>query len=101
MRPAGEKAKSSFCFVDALAARAILPRVLMLCVPDEPVRVSGVYEALHFGHRPPHQVFLWQHEIFPRCRQCERNVIFKLVRVAIHSACDHVSADEDFRVASL
>ena len=70
---------------------------LMLCVPDEHVRITGVYEALHFGHRPPHEVFLWQHEIFPRCRQCERNVIFKLVRAAIHPVCDHVSADEDFR----
>lgn len=68
----------------------------MLCVPDEHVRTTGVYEVLHFGHRSPHEVFLWQHEIFPRCRQCERNVIFKLVRAAIHPTCDHVSADKDF-----
>ena len=38
---------------------------LMPCVPDEHVRTTGVYEVLHFGHRPPHEVFLWQHEIFP------------------------------------
>ncbi len=37
--------------MDALTARAILPSVLMLCVPDDPVRVTGVYEALPL--RPP------------------------------------------------
>lgn len=68
----------------------------MLCVPGENVRISGVYDVLHFGHRPPHQVFLWQAEIFPRCRHCGANVIFKLIRGAIHPVCDHISADEDF-----
>jgi hypothetical protein len=68
----------------------------MLCVAGEHVRITGVYEALHFGHRPPHEIFLWQHEIFPRCRQCGGNVIFKLVRGALQPICDHLSADEDF-----
>jgi hypothetical protein len=68
----------------------------MLCVPGETVRITGVYDVLHFGHRPPHQVFLWQNEIFPRCRQCESNVIFKFVRGAIHPICDHISTDQDF-----
>ncbi len=68
----------------------------MLCVPGENVRVAGVYDVLHFGHRPPHQVFLWQNEIFPRCGHCGSNVIFKFVRGAIHPVCDHISADQDF-----
>lgn len=68
----------------------------MLCVPGETVRISGVYDVLHFGHRPPHQVFLWQDEIFPRCRQCGANVIFKLLRGTIRPECDHISTDEDF-----
>jgi hypothetical protein len=68
----------------------------MLCVPGEHVRITGIYDALHFGHRPPHQVFLFQYELFPRCRQCGGNVIFKLVRGTIHPVCDHISADEDF-----
>jgi hypothetical protein len=79
-----------------IAVEEIVSQVPMLCVPDEHVRVAGVYEALHFGHRPPHQVFLFQHEIFPRCRQCGSNVIFKLVRAAIRPTCDHISADKDF-----
>jgi hypothetical protein len=54
----------------------------MLSLPGETVRITGVYDFLHFGHRPPHQVFLWQHEMFPRCRQCGSNVIFKLLRRA-------------------
>ncbi len=68
----------------------------MLCVPGETVRIAGVYDVLHFGHRPPHEVFLWQDEIFPRCRQCGGNVIFKLLRGAIRPVCNHISADEDF-----
>lgn len=68
----------------------------MLCVPGENVRIAGIYEVLHFGHRPPHQVFLWQNEFFPRCRHCGSNVIFKLVRAAIHPVCDHIRADQDF-----
>lgn len=56
---------------------------------------TGVYDALHFGHRPPHEIFLWQHEIFP-CRQCGSNVIFKLARGTMQPTCDHISADEDF-----
>jgi hypothetical protein len=74
----------------------VCSRHVMLGVPEEHVRITGIYDALHFGHRPPHEVFLWQHEIFPRCRQCESNVIFKLVRGTIQPTRDHVSADEDF-----
>lgn len=68
----------------------------MLCVPGENVRITGVYDVLHFGHRPPHQIHLFQHEVFPKCRHCGSNVIFKLVRGTIQPECDHISTDEDF-----
>lgn len=55
----------------------------MLCVPSEPVRITGVYEALHFGHRRPHEVFLSQHEIFPRCRQWGSNIIVGRILTAL------------------
>jgi len=32
----------------------------------------------------------------PRCRQCGRNVLFKLVRRASEPTCDHITADQDF-----
>jgi hypothetical protein len=68
----------------------------MLNTPGERVFITGAYEVMHLGHRPPHKVWLFANEEFPRCRQCRGNVIFKFVRRATEPTCDHISADEDF-----
>jgi hypothetical protein len=68
----------------------------MLYAPGEHVCITGVYEVMHQGHRPPHQVWLWADEKFPRCLHCKGGVIFKFVRRAKEPICNHASTDEDF-----
>lgn len=68
----------------------------MLYSPGELVCITGAYEVLHMGHRPPHQVWLFANEKFPRCRECRGNVIFKFLRRGTEPTCDHASTDEDF-----
>jgi len=68
----------------------------MLNSPGEHVCISGVYEVMHSGHRPPHEVWLWAEEKFPHCNQCGGNVIFKFVRRATERCCDHIGSDQDF-----
>ena len=68
----------------------------MFYSPGESVLITGAYDAMHADHRPPHQVWLFAHEQFPRCKECGKGVIFKLVRRATAPTCDHASTDEDF-----
>lgn len=68
----------------------------MLYSPGEDVLITGAYNAMHTGHRAPHEVWLCAHEKFPRCRQCKDAVIFKFVRRATQPTCDHASKDADF-----
>ncbi len=68
----------------------------MLFVPGERVRITGVYEVLHQGHRAPHQGFLSEGDRFPDCQRCGGNVIFRLVRPVKELTCNHVNADEGF-----
>lgn len=68
----------------------------MLYSPGQHVCITGVYEVMHFGHRPPHDVWLWAEEKFPYCRRCGGNLIFKFIRRAMEPTCDHISADKDF-----
>ena len=68
----------------------------LLYLPGERVRVTGVYEILHSGHRASHGALLWEDDSFPPCRRCGRNVIFRLVNPAKEPIGEHVSADRDF-----
>ena len=60
--------------------------------PGDTAPVSGIYEVVHDGHRPPHTAILLKDEIFPACRTCKDGVRFTLGRHA-----DHVSGDNDLR----
>lgn len=68
----------------------------MIYIPGDCVCITGAYEALHSGHRPPHQVWLRAEEKFPHCRHCGSNVLFKFACRATEPTCDHISADQDF-----
>jgi hypothetical protein len=47
--------------------------------PGNPVPDTGVYSAVHDGHRVTHQVTLRKGEIFPLCTRCADRVRFELV----------------------
>jgi hypothetical protein len=70
----------------------------MIYIPGHHVCITGIYDVLHSGHRPPHQVWLRVEEKFPRCRQCGSKVSFKFVRRVSEPTCDHIIADPDFLV---
>jgi hypothetical protein len=70
-------------------------RRAMIYIPGNYVCITGAYEVVHSKHRPPHQVWLFANEKFPRCRQCSGNVLFKFVGRASEPTCDHISADQD------
>jgi hypothetical protein len=58
--------------------------------------MSGVYEAVHRGHREPHQVLIIRGEELPACRVCRGHVRFCLI-----SAIDHLTHDWDLTGPSL
>lgn len=60
------------------------------------VRVSGVYEIVHQGHRAPHQGFLCKGDRLPNCQRCGDNAIFRLIHPTKEPNCEHISADGDF-----
>lgn len=68
----------------------------LLYLPGERVKVSGIYEILHSGHRASHEAFLCEDDSFPLCQRCGNNVIFRLVNPAKAPVREHVSADSDF-----
>ena len=43
---------------------------------------TGVYRAIHSGHRLTHEVTVRKQTIFPKCRKCAFDVRFELVRIA-------------------
>ena len=43
---------------------------------------TAIYRAIHAGHRLTHQVTVRAQDIFPKCRKCELEIRFELVRVA-------------------
>ena len=55
------------------------------------VPVSGMYQAIHLGHRGPHNVIAVKGESFPACRTCLGHVHFELLHTA-----QHVTHDWDF-----
>lgn len=68
----------------------------LLYLPGERVRITGVYEVLHFGHRAPHDAFLCEEERFPPCQQCGERVIFRLLRPTTNCIGEHIGGDKDF-----
>ena len=48
--------------------------------PGQRVPVSGIYRVEHDSHRLMHEATLLQNDLFPRCRQCNLEVRFELVR---------------------
>jgi hypothetical protein len=53
---------------------------------DEIIRQSGIYKVRHKKHRLPHDVTLLRGQYFPRCAQCDRAVVFELVKAAMDEA---------------
>lgn len=49
---------------------------------------SGIYIAIHEGHRSPHEVSAFEGELFPRCRTCDGRVRFELLHTAEPMARD-------------
>ncbi|HTC92879.1 MAG TPA: hypothetical protein VK699_05450 [Terriglobales bacterium] len=47
--------------------------------PGEKVPASGIYAALHSGHRFSHEVILLRQHEFPRCSHCGTRVSFELI----------------------
>jgi hypothetical protein len=60
-------------------------------VPGDKAPVSGIYLAVHDGHRAEHKITAIRGEEFPACRKCKSLVTFTLVNEA-----DYVSHDWDF-----
>jgi hypothetical protein len=48
--------------------------------PGDTVPVSGVYAVEHNSHRLMHEATLLSDTRFPRCKQCNESVRFRLVR---------------------
>lgn len=47
-----------------------------------PVPESGIYRVFHTSHRLPHEVTLFQENLFPRCSKCQDEVVFELLHAA-------------------
>lgn len=56
--------------------------------PQMTVPQSGVYRALHDGHRPPHDLLLVRGDEFPSCRSCQDRVRFVLAEKVGHAGED-------------
>jgi hypothetical protein len=56
--------------------------------PGEAVPESGVYFAIHDGHREPHLISAIKLEIFPECRKCRGRVRFRQYLESLHMTHD-------------
>lgn len=59
--------------------------------PGEQAKFTGVYRAVHLGHRPDHDIIVLAGELFPPCRTCGAKVGFELV-----TRIEHATHDWDF-----
>jgi hypothetical protein len=50
---------------------------------------SGIYLAVHYRHRLPHEITALEGERFPTCAHCGERVRFELLHPATHVASDH------------
>ena len=64
--------------------------------PGDPAPSSGIYLAIHDGHRSPHEISACEGELFPRCRSCDGRVRFELLHTA-----EPMTRDWDFAAFSL
>jgi hypothetical protein len=53
---------------------------------------SGIYLAIHYRHRLPHEITALGGEVLPTCARCGERVRFELLHPATH-----VAADADFK----
>jgi hypothetical protein len=42
---------------------------------------TGIYRAIHSGHRMSHEVTVLENTIFPKCRRCGFEVRFSLIKL--------------------
>lgn len=61
--------------------------------PGDRVLFSGIYQARHASHRPPHEVTAVDGGVFPSCRMCGTELQFVPVRLA-----DRLHEDYDFPI---
>ena len=66
--------------------------MLLLFKPGEAVPHSGLYEAIHRGHRADHPISIAAGALFPDCSVCGAAVRFRFLRNA-----PPIEFDEDFR----
>ncbi len=57
-------------------------------IAGETVPDSGIYQAIHRGHRGPHSLVALQGELFPVCRSCGSKVRFQLLESVPHATHD-------------
>lgn len=65
--------------------------------PGDTVPTSGIYSAVHAGHRQSHQVVAIQGEQFPQCRRCADEVRFHVARLLPHMTHDFDLAGPEAR----
>jgi hypothetical protein len=56
--------------------------------PGQSVPASGIYRAVHAGHRAEHEVVAIQGEEFPPCRVCTVEVRFYVAHLVPHMTHD-------------
>lgn len=59
--------------------------------PGDKVPTTGIYTAVHYQHRLPHEVFAVAGEQFPECKRCGARASFILLK-----AVTYIQADQDF-----
>jgi hypothetical protein len=74
-----------------LSKRSPLLQFERLFEPLTGVPESGVYGALHLGGEPPNDIMLVKGDLFPECRQCGKQVRYRLIRSA-----PYIFEDKDF-----
>ncbi len=57
-------------------------------IAGETVPDSGIYQAIHRGHRAAHTLVALKGELFPVCRACGAKVRFQLIEAVPHATHD-------------
>ena len=66
--------------------------------PGQLVPISGIYNVVHIGHRPDHEVIAIRGEEFPPCRVCRADVTFYPIEAVTHMTHDFDLAGPCFRM---
>jgi hypothetical protein len=96
LRHRGRKANAAALILPSITSNIFLFPIEGETMPDgfkpgENVLATGIYTAMHYRHRLPHEVFAVQGDQFPACKRCGNRIRFKLMQTAMH-----VTADRDF-----